>query len=202
MITILFGPPGSGKGTQAGRIAGTLGTPHVSTGDMLRHAVASGSELGRQVDAIMKSGELVPDDVMVSVIEDRLREPDAANGVLLDGFPRTVPQAQALDEMLERTGRELGVVLFFDVPESVLQERIVHRGEVEHRADDTAEAFITRMREYEAKTAPVIGYYQERGAHLEYLNGNAPVEQVTDSILTILGIRADAIADSREPQPS
>lgn len=202
MITILFGPPGSGKGTQAAQITGTLGTPHVSTGEMLRHAVASGSELGRQVDGIMKSGGLVPDEVMVQVIEDRLKEPDAANGVLLDGFPRTVPQAEALDAMLERTGRELGVVLFFDVPESVLKERIAHRGELEHRPDDTPEAFLNRMREYEAKTAPVIGYYQGRGAHLEYVDGNAPIEQVTNSILTILGIRADAIADAREPQPS
>ncbi|MHB8718720.1 MAG: adenylate kinase [Candidatus Dormibacteria bacterium] len=196
MITILFGPPGSGKGTQASRLSATLGLPHVSTGDMLRGAVARGSDLGREVEQIMQRGDLVPDDVMVRVIEDRLLEPDAADGVLLDGFPRTVPQAQALDEMLERTGRELGVVLFFDVPVGVLQDRIVHRGEVEHRPDDTPEAFLNRMREYEAKTAPVIGYYQDRGSHLEYVDGNAPVEAVTDAVLTVLGTRASSDAAS------
>ena len=187
MITVLFGPPGSGKGTQAAIISERFGLPHVSTGEMLRDEVKEDTELGREVGPIMQSGGLIPDDTMVRVIEHRLSQPDAEPGVLLDGFPRTVPQAEELDRMLERTGREIGVVLFFDVPESELSKRIAHRAEVDHRADDTPEAFIQRMREYEAKTAPVVGYYEGRGTRLEYINGNAPIEAVTDSIITIFG---------------
>ena len=141
---------------------------------------------------------------MVRVIESRLSHPDAVDGVLLDGFPRTVPQAEELDAMLERTGRELGVVLFFDVPEEELAKRIAHRAEVDHRADDTPEAFVQRMREYEAKTAPVMDYYQQRGTHLEYIDGNAPVETVTESVLKVLGTRAQGgepanLSDGSEP---
>jgi adenylate kinase len=187
VITILFGPPGSGKGTQAEIISRRFNLPHVSTGQMLRDEVAAGSELGREVAPIMKSGGLIPDDMMVRIIESRLAHPDAANGVLLDGFPRTVPQARELDQMLERTGREIGVVLFFDVPESELKKRIAHRSEIDHRADDTPEAYVQRMREYEEKTAPVIGYYQDRGTRIEFVDGNAPIDAVTESILTIFG---------------
>lgn len=189
MITVLFGPPGSGKGTQAAVISERFGLPHISTGEMLRDEVRADTELGREVAPIMQSGGLIPDDTMVRVIEHRLAQPDAEPGVLLDGFPRTVPQAEELDRMLERTGREIGVVLFFDVPETELSKRIAHRAEVDHRADDTPEAFIQRMREYEAKTAPVVGYYEGRGTRLEYVNGNAPIEAVTDSIITIFGPR-------------
>jgi adenylate kinase len=187
VITIIFGPPGSGKGTQAAIISERFHLPHISTGEILRDEVAAGSELGREVAPIMKGGGLIPDDMMVRVIEHRIAQPDAEPGVLLDGFPRTVPQAEALDGMLERTGREIGVVLFFDVPESELSKRIAHRAEIDHRADDTPEAFIHRMREYEAKTAPVLDYYQGRGTRVEFVNGNAPIEVVTDSILTIFG---------------
>jgi adenylate kinase len=189
LITVIFGPPGSGKGTQASIISRRFGMPHVGTGDMLRDEVAAGSDLGREVGPIMKNGGLIPDDLMVRLIERRLTQPDAQAGVLLDGFPRTVPQADALDEMLERTGREIGVVLFFDVPEAELSKRIAHRAGIDHRADDTPEAFIHRMREYEAKTAPVVGYYQDRGTRIEFVNGHAPIEAVTDSILTIFGDR-------------
>ena len=187
MITVLFGPPGSGKGTQAAVISERFGMPHVSTGQMLRDEVAAASDLGREVEPIMKSGGLIPDDMMVRIIERRLGHPDAQAGVLLDGFPRTVPQARELDEMLERTGREIGVVLFFDVPESELKKRIAHRSEIDHRADDTPEAYVQRMREYEEKTAPVVGYYEERGTRVEFVNGNLPIEAVTESILTIFG---------------
>jgi adenylate kinase len=187
VITIIFGPPGSGKGTQAAIISERFQLPHISTGEILRDEVAAGSELGREVAPIMQGGELIPDDMMVRVIEHRIAQPDAGPGVLLDGFPRTVPQAEALDGMLERTGREIGVVLFFDVPESELSKRIAHRAEIDHRADDTPEAFIHRMREYDAKTAPVLDYYQGRGTRIEFVNGNAPIDVVTDSILTIFG---------------
>ncbi len=187
MITILFGPPGSGKGTQAAIISKRFGMPHVSTGQMLRDEVEAGSDLGREVAPIIKSGELIPDDMMVRVIEHRISQPDAEHGVLLDGFPRTVPQAEELDAMLERTGREIGVVLFFDVPEDELRKRIAHRAEVDHRADDSPEAYVERMRVYEEKTAPVVGYYQDRGTRIEFVNGHAPIGAVTDSILTIFG---------------
>jgi adenylate kinase len=187
VIAVLFGPPGSGKGTQASIISERFRMPHISTGEMLRDEVAADSELGREVGPIMATGGLIPDETMVRVIEHRLAQPDAKGGVLLDGFPRTVPQARELDEMLERTGREIGVVLFFDVPESELVKRIAHRAEQDHRADDTPEAFIERMREYEAKTAPVVGYYEGSGTRLEYVNGNAPIDAVTESILTIFG---------------
>jgi len=189
VITILFGPPGSGKGTQAAMLSERFTIPHVSTGQMFREEVDAGSELGREVGPIMESGGLIPDETMVRVIEHRLTQADAQAGVLLDGFPRTLPQAEELDGMLERTGREIGVVLFIDVPESELQKRIAHRAEVDHRPDDTPEAFIQRMREYEAKTAPVIDYYQDRGTRIEFINGNAPIEVVTASILTIFGDR-------------
>jgi adenylate kinase len=192
VITIIFGPPGSGKGTQAAIISERFQLPHISTGEILRDEVAAGSELGREVAPIMQGGELIPDDMMVRVIEHRIAQPDAGPGVLLDGFPRTVPQAEALDGMLERTGREIGVVLFFDVPESELSKRIAHRAEIDHRADDTPEAFIHRMREYEAKTAPVLDYYQGRGTRIEFVNGNAPIDVVTDSILTIFGGNASS----------
>ncbi len=187
MITILFGPPGSGKGTQAAIISERFGLPHVGTGQMLRDEVAAGSELGREVEPIMSSGGLIPDDMMVRVIENRIAQPDASRGVLLDGFPRTVPQAEELDVMLERTGREIGVVLFFDVPEGELRKRIAHRAEVDHRADDSPTAYIERMRVYEEKTAPVVGYYERRGTRIEYVNGNLPIEAVTELILTIFG---------------
>jgi adenylate kinase len=187
VITILFGPPGSGKGTQAAIISERFGLPHVGTGQMLRDEVAAGSELGREVEPIMSSGGLIPDDMMVRVIEHRIAQPDASRGVLLDGFPRTVPQAEELDAMLERTGREIGVVLFFDVPEGELRKRIAHRAEVDHRADDSPTAYIERMRVYEEKTAPVVGYYERRGTRIEYVNGNLPIEAVTESILTIFG---------------
>jgi adenylate kinase len=189
VITILFGPPGSGKGTQAEIISERFSLPHVSTGQMLRNEVAAGTELGREVGPIMESGGLIPDDMMVRIIEHRLSQPDAQQGVLLDGFPRTVPQAKELDDMLERTGREIGVVLFFDVPEDELRKRIAHRSDTDHRADDTPEAFVKRMREYEAKTAPVLDYYQDRGTRIEFVDGHAPIEAVTDSILTIFGGR-------------
>jgi adenylate kinase len=187
MIAVLFGPPGCGKGTQAAIISERFGLPHISTGQMLRDQADAGTELGRQVGPIMATGGLIPDETMVAVIERRLAQPDATAGVLLDGFPRTVPQARELDEMLERTGREIAVVLFFDVPEAELVKRIAHRAELDHRVDDSPEAFIQRMREYEAKTAPVVGYYEDRGTRIEYVNGNAPIDAVTESILIIFG---------------
>lgn len=190
MITIVFGPPGSGKGTQAAIIGERFGLPHISTGEMLREEVAAGSDVGNEVAPVMRDGGLVSDDQMVRIIERRLSRPDAGSGAILDGFPRTVPQARALDEMLQRTGREIAVVLFFDVPIAELEKRIAHRAEVDHRADDTPEAFVQRMREYETKSAPVMDYYAHQGTRVEYIDGNAPIDAVAESILAIFGGRA------------
>ena len=153
MIVILFGAPGSGKGTQAERVAATTGTPHVSTGAILRAEVARGSALGREAQPIMESGALVPDDLMVRIIESRLAEPDADRGVILDGFPRTVPQAEALDRMLGRNGREVGLVLYLEVDPELIRERILRRAAIDGRSDDNPEALAERMRVYQRDTA-------------------------------------------------
>ena len=187
MITILFGPPGSGKGTQAAIISQRIGVPHVSTGQMLRDEVARGSALGAEVAPIMQGGGLISDDLMVRIIESRLAQPDAASGVLLDGFPRTVPQAEALDAMLERSGKSVGVILCFDVPLAELQDRIARRAGLDGRADDTPEAFMARMQEYQAKTAPVLDHYRGRGTSVVRIDGGRPIEAVTGSIIEAFG---------------
>lgn len=190
MITVLFGPPGSGKGTQAMAVAGRFGLPHVSTGEMLRAEVEQDSELGREVAPIMSSGRLISDELMIRVIESRLQRADAAQGVLLDGFPRTVPQAQALDAMLKRGTRQVDLVLAFVVAEDVLRARILRRGEIEHRADDTADAFAQRMTQYHEETAPVLEHYAAEGTHIEQIQGEGTISEVTERI-------ADAFNRSR-----
>ena len=171
-ISAIFGPPGSGKGTHAAWLAATLGVPHVSTGDLLRAEVTRGSELGREVEPIMTSGALVPDELVVRVIESRLREPDARRGILLDGFPRTLNQAQALDVMLARAGTEVGLVVALDVPRDVTVPRILHRAAEEHRSDDTAEVVGRRMEVYEHETAPVLEHYvARRGTAVRRIDG-------------------------------
>lgn len=187
MIVIFFGPPGSGKGTQAAKLAQVSGMPHVSTGEMLRGEVEDGSDLGREALPIMERGGLVPDDLMVRIIERRIDEPDAENGNILDGFPRTVHQAQQLDEMLERTGREVGVVLYFDLSPELIKERILKRASTDHRADDTAEALAERMKVYERDTAPVVTYYQDRGTRMEWIDGAPDIRTVTRQVLAVLG---------------
>lgn len=186
MIVVLFGPPGSGKGTQAQTVASRLGVPHVATGDILRAEVASGSELGREAEPIMRSGHLVSDDLMVRIIEQRLRQPDARNGALLDGFPRTVPQAQALDAMLTRGGRAVGVVLALRVGDDELRRRVQHRAEVEGRTDDTMTAFDERLRTYASETAPVLDYYRSRGTRIAEVDGVGGVDEVTERITAAL----------------
>ena len=186
MIVVLFGAPGSGKGTQAERVAGLTGTPHVSTGAILRAEVAGGSDLGREARPIMESGALVPDDLMVRIIERRLAEPDAEAGVVLDGFPRTLPQAGALDRMLERNGRAVSLVLYLEVPEATVRERILSRATLEGRGDDTAAAFTERMRVYERETAPVVDHYRSAGVRIERIDGSPPIDVVTAQIRAVL----------------
>ena len=178
IVAILFGPPGSGKGTQSPWIADTFSLVHVSTGEVLRREIAKGSPLGKQVEPIMASGELVPDSLIVRVIDHRMRQEDARGGILLDGFPRTLPQALALDETLERSGHRVGIVLFLDVPEDVLRDRIEQRAQEEGRADDTLEALHTRLEVYDRDTAPVLEYYESRGVNVRHIDGVGELAEV------------------------
>lgn len=194
MIAILFGPPGGGKGTQAAYIAERFGLPHVSTGEMLRNEAAKGTSLGNEVAPIMAEGNLVPDEMIVRVIESRLAEPDAGNGVLLDGFPRTVPQAEALDAMLHRRGKQVDFVLCLDVPAPVLIERLLGRARAEGRVDDNLETIENRFDVYRHDTAPVLDYYRGEGVHVATVDGDATVTDVTrrihDAIDDFVGSRA------------
>jgi adenylate kinase len=160
---LLLGPQGAGKGTQGKLIASEHGLPHVATGDMLRVAMAAGTELGRRVKPIYDSGGLVPDDLMIALIRERLAEDDARHGFVLDGFPRTMAQAEALEEMLREIARDLDVVLEFQVADGVGRERMLKRAAEEGRTDDTPEAIDERLRLYHEETEPLIEYYRSRG---------------------------------------
>lgn len=179
---VLLGPPGSGKGTQAAILAGELGVPAISTGEMLRDAVTLGSELGRRVEGIMNSGKLVDDETMAEVVRARLARPDAEDGFILDGYPRTLPQAETLAGILSDAGEELDAVVLVDVPEDELVARALGRG----RADDSEEVVRERLRVYREKTAPLAGYYEERGK-LRKIDGHASVEEVTDRLREAIG---------------
>jgi adenylate kinase len=178
---LLLGPQGAGKGTQGKLIASEHGIPHVATGDMLRAAMADGSELGRQVRPIYDSGGLVPDDLMIALIRERLGEEDAREGFVLDGFPRTMAQARALEEMLREIGRDLDVVFEFQVPDEVGRERMLKRAAEEGRTDDTPEAIDERLRLYHEETKPLIEYYRSRG-NLVGIHGDRPVTEVFSEI--------------------
>ena len=186
MILVLFGPPGSGKGTQANRVAVRLRLPHIATGDMLRAEVARGSVLGREAGPIMERGELVSDDLIVRVIESRLSQPDAQAGALLDGFPRTVPQAEALDAMLRRANRRVDAVVSLDVDDDELRRRVLRRAQLEGRADDTVEALEQRLRVYRDETAPVLDHYRRTGTRIVTVNGVGDVDAVTERISAAL----------------
>lgn len=178
---LLLGPQGAGKGTQGKLIASEHGIPHVATGDMLRAAMAAGTELGRAVKPIYDSGGLVPDDLMIALIRERLGEEDAREGFVLDGFPRTMPQAEALEEMLREIGRELDVALEFQVPDQVGRERMLKRAAEEGRTDDTPEAIHERLRLYHEETEPLIEYYRTRG-NLVGIHAERPVNEVFSEI--------------------
>jgi adenylate kinase len=177
MNVLLLGPQGSGKGTQAKRIQSEYGIPHIATGEILRDAIAAESELGLRVKPIVESGKLVPDDLMIELIRERLGEDDAENGFILDGFPRTPPQAQALDEMLSDIGRELSIVFGFQLDDRVGIERMLRRAEVEHRKDDTPEAIAQRLELYHRETEPLIGHYRAQG-NLVGIHADRTVDQV------------------------
>jgi adenylate kinase len=163
MEILILGPQGSGKGTQAKRIASEYGFPHIATGEILREAVAEGSELGLRVKPILEAGDLVPDDLMIELIRDRLDEPDAAEGFVLDGFPRTLVQAEALDAMLAEIGRPIAVALELLIAEAVSVKRLLARAALEGRSDDTPEAIAKRLALYHELTEPVIEHYRNGG---------------------------------------
>jgi adenylate kinase len=160
---LILGPQGSGKGTQAARIASEYDIPHVATGDMFRDAIAAGTALGKEVEPILASGALVPDELTVGLIRERLSEDDAQRGFVLDGFPRNAPQAEALDAVLEELERPLEIVLDLQVPDEICMERLVGRAEEEGRKDDSPEVIARRLEIFHRETEPLIGYYLPRG---------------------------------------
>ena len=214
MILVLLGPPGAGKGTQARRLETRYGIVQLSTGDMLRAAVAAGTDVGKRAQTIMELGKLVPDDVVIGIIEERIQQPDCANGFVLDGFPRTPAQAVALDKLLDRTGRRLDRVIELKVDVEALVVRIAGRfncakcGEGYHdsfkppkvagvcdvcgstefvrRADDRAETVRARLDAYNAQTAPILPYYLEKGL-LSQVDGMAEMDEVTRQLEAAIG---------------
>ncbi len=180
---ILTGPPGAGKGTQAKLLAKRLGIPQIATGEILREAVASGSELGQRVKAIMERGELVPDEVVIEIVEERLAREDCVPGFILDGFPRTREQAEALERLLGRAQREPVRVVSLEVPDEVLRQRILERGE--GRADDTEETISTRLQVYRQQTAPVLDYF--RSSLLE-IDGIGSVGEIHSRIVEAIEV--------------
>jgi adenylate kinase len=174
---LLLGPQGSGKGTQAKRIQAEYGIPHIATGEILRAAMEEGTELGLKVKPIVESGQLVPDELMIDLIRDRLMEPDAERGFILDGFPRTSPQAHALDAMLDEIGRNLSIVFEFQLPDEVARERLSRRAEIEGRADDTPEVIDRRLALYHEQTEPLVEHYRAQG-NLVGVHANKSVDGV------------------------
>jgi len=211
---ILLGPPGAGKGTQASVLSGLLGVPHISTGDIFRRAIQEGTPLGKKVEAYLKSGGLVPDELTVEIVKERLSQPDCQRGFLLDGFPRTIPQAQALDAWLEARGEKLNAVINLQVSEEELMARLTGRricpqcGATYHlkydppqrdeicdrcgspliqREDDRPETVSKRLATYRQQTQPLINYYKERNL-LKGVDGNGDIQEVTQSIIQMLGV--------------
>jgi len=181
MNLILFGPPAAGKGTQAKRLVAERGMVQLSTGDMLRAARASGTELGKRVAGVMDRGELVTDEIVIALIEERLPEAEAAGGAIFDGFPRTLAQAQALDLLLEQRGRRIDRVVRLKVDNDALIARMAKRFAEEGRPDDNPEAFKVRLAAYEAQTKPLLAYYEAQGV-LHEVDGMGSVDQVAAEI--------------------
>ena len=182
MLNILvLGPQGAGKGTQANRISAEYGIPHIATGDILRAAIAAETEIGRKVKPIYNSGGLVPDDLMIAIIRDRLAEDDTSEGFILDGFPRTLRQAEALDPMLREIGKELVVVFALQLPEQVCIERLTKRAELEGRRDDTPDAIVKRLALYRQETEPLVEWYRIR-SNVVTIHADGTVNQVFSEI--------------------
>ena len=190
MRLVLLGAPGSGKGTQAARLKSHLQVPHISTGDLLRAEVAAGSKLGLEAKEVMARGDLVSDAILLGMLEDRFSRPDTANGFILDGYPRNLAQADALDGLLLRIGQPMDFAVQLEVPADLLVERIAGRAQAEGRADDSPESVRTRLRVYEEQTAPVIEFYRAHG-QLTVVDGVGSLDEVFTRIV-------EAIAPVRE----
>lgn len=212
MDLVFIGPPGAGKGTQSQRLCARLGVPQIATGDMLRAARKAGTELGRKADEFMARGALVPDEVVIGLVEERVRQPDASRGFVLDGFPRTVPQAEILDKILARLGRAIGHVVLLEVPDALILERITGRrvgettGRIYHlkydpppspdrgeggerlllREDDREDVVRPRLVNYSALTAPLVAWYGNKGL-LRRVDGVGAVDDVTQAIFRVIG---------------
>ncbi|MFP5373506.1 MAG: adenylate kinase [Gammaproteobacteria bacterium] len=185
MRLVLLGAPGSGKGTQAARLTGHLQVPHISTGNLLRAEVAAGSRLGLAAKEVMARGELVSDEILLGMLEDRFSREDTRGGFILDGYPRNLAQANALGELLARIGQPMDAAVQLEVPTELLVERIAGRAREEGRADDTPESVRTRLKVYEEQTAPVVDYYRQRGL-LSVVDGVGGVDDVFARILEAL----------------
>lgn len=188
---VFFGPPGSGKGTQASRLAASAGIPQISTGDLLRSHVARGTALGAIAKPIMESGALVPDDLVTQMLKERLAGSDAKNGAIFDGYPRTVAQARSLEALLKETGGRVDAVLFIDVPDGILVDRLLKRATLEGRSDDTKETIAERLRVYREKTAPLADLYAKGGV-LVAIDGDRSVEAVAADVESAMARRRAA----------
>lgn len=193
MRLVLLGAPGSGKGTQAARLKDELGVPHISTGDMLRAAVAAGTPLGIKAKAVMDAGHLVSDDILLGMLEERLAEPDAKRGFILDGYPRNLAQAAALDEVLAKIGQPLDAVVKLEVPNEAIVGRTELRFKAEGRADDNPETVRKRLQVYAEQTAPVADFYAQRGT-LQVVDGIGEVAEVTERVKQALARERAAAA--------
>lgn len=202
MQLIMFGPPGAGKGTQSARLEERYGYKQLSTGDMLRELSKSGTELGNQLKEVLESGQLVSDDIMVSMIEQRIQQPDCKDGFILDGFPRTEAQTKALDTMLSKRGTTIDAVVVMEVDEDELFKRIENRakeaGEGNARADDNAETLRKRLKVYHDETAPVLPFYVAKGV-VKRIDGMAQMDDVTAAIEASLGLTGPS--DERKAAP-
>ncbi len=185
IYVVLLGAPGAGKGTQAKRLQAILGLPQVATGDLFRHNLKNETELGKLAKTYMDRGELVPDEVTVAMVRDRLSQEDCVNGAILDGFPRTLSQAAALDDLLKEFNGEISVVPYIHVEQEELVKRLLKRAEIEGRSDDNEETIRTRMRVYEEQTRPLLDYYREKGL-LVQINGQQSIEAVQADLLNAI----------------
>lgn len=185
MRLVLLGPPGSGKGTQATRLKEKLGIAHISTGDMLRAEIAAGTELGKQAKTVMDAGNLVSDDILLGMLESRLTQADVAKGFILDGYPRNVAQANAMDGLLAKIGQPLDAVVQLDVPTELLVDRIAGRAKEQGRADDNPEAVRQRLQVYNDQTAPVVDFYASRGT-LARVDGVGELDEIEARILAAI----------------
>lgn len=184
MNLVFLGPPGSGKGTQAVRLAEKLGVAHLSTGDVLRDAVKKGTELGKRAEKHMSAGELVPDDLIIGIIEEKVNSGELSHGFILDGFPRTIPQAESLDKMFEEHSMSLDLVILFDVSDDEIFRRLEGRAKIEGRADDNREVIANRLEVYRKQTQPIEDHYR-KVAKLVEIKGEGTPETVFESLMAV-----------------